>query len=420
MKTPHPDGEPPPATGLKAIPRGIWALGLVSLFMDTSSELIHSLLPVFLVSVLGASALSVGIIEGIAEATAAITKVFSGTLSDYLGKRKMLTVVGYGLAAVTKPLFPLAGSVAWIFTARLIDRIGKGIRGAPRDALIGDLAPPHLLGACYGLRQSLDTLGAFAGPLLAIAFMYLLANDIQAVFWIAVIPAFISVGILIFAVREPETARPQGETGGETEGETRSPIQLRDLRRVGAAYWGLVIVGAVLASARFSEAFLVLRAQDIGLPIALVPVVFVVLNAVYAASAYPAGALSDRMDRRFILAIGFAVLIVADVILALATGIWMVMAGVVLWGLHMGLTQGLLAAMVADTTEPRIRGTAFGIFNLMTGLAILGGNLLAGLLWDLYGPVSTFLAGAAITAAALACLAALRGSGQSVRNGDGG
>lgn len=412
MKIAHSDGERAAATGLRAIPKSIWALGFVSLFMDTSSELIHSLLPVFLVSVLGASALSVGFIEGVAEATAAITKVFSGTLSDYLGKRKMLTVIGYGLAAVTKPLFPLAGSAALIFTARLIDRIGKGIRGAPRDALIGDIAPSHLRGACYGLRQSLDTVGAFAGPLLAIAFMVLLANDFQAVFWIAVIPAFISVAILIFAVKEPETTR--------SEGQTRSPIRVQDLRRMGAAYWWLVIVGAVLAMARFSEAFLVLRAENIGLSIALVPMVFVVLNVVYAASAYPAGTLSDRMDRRFILMIGFVVLIVADVLLALATGIWLVMAGVVLWGLHMGLTQGLLAAMVADTTPAKIRGTAFGIFNLATGLALLGGNLIAGLLWDHYGPFATFFVGAGITAVALAGLVALQGSGLSVRNEDEG
>ena len=402
-------GRPAP-TGLRAIPKSIWALGFVSLFMDTSSELIHSLLPVFLVSVLGASAFSVGLIEGLAEATAAITKVFSGTLSDYLGKRKLLAVIGYGLAAVSKPLFPLAGSVAWIFAARFIDRIGKGIRGAPRDALIGELAPSHLRGACYGLRQSLDTVGAFAGPLLAVTFMVLLANDIQAVFWIAVIPAFISVVILIFAVKEPVTARPVGEA--------HSPIRVKDLRQIGAAYWWLVIIGAVLAVARFSEAFLVLRAENVGLAIALVPIVFIVMNVVYALSAYPAGTLSDRMDRRIILAAGFAVLIVADAVLALATGIWMVMAGTVLWGLHMGLTQGLLAAMVADTTPARIRGTAFGIFNLVTGVALLGGNLVAGLLWDHYGPSSTFFAGAGITAIALVGLVTLQGGGHSLRSKD--
>jgi len=407
MKNACSAGVPPAANGLRAIPRGIWALGFVSLFMDTSSELVHSLLPVFLVSVLGASALSVGLIEGVAEATAAITKVFSGTLSDYLGKRKLLVVIGYGLAAISKPLFPLAGSAAWVFTARFIDRIGKGIRGAPRDALIGDLAPSHLRGACYGLRQSLDTVGAFAGPLLAVVFMILLANDIQAVFWIAVIPALISVAILIFAVKEPESARSVNEA--------HSPVQVRDLRHVAAAYWWLVVIGAVLAIARFSEAFLLLRAENVGLAIALVPVVFIVMNVVYAISAYPAGTLSDRMDRRIILAVGFVVLIAADAVLALATNVWLVMAGTVLWGLHMGLTQGLLAAMVADTTPPRIRGTAFGIFNLVTGVALLGGNIVAGLLWDHYGPSSTFFAGAGITAVALAGLVTLHGKEHSLR-----
>ena len=405
------DGQPV-RTGLRGIPKSIWALGFVSLFMDTSSELIHSLLPVYLVSVLGASALSVGFIEGVAEATAAIVKVFSGTLSDYLGKRKLLTVIGYGLAAVSKPLFALAGSVTWIFTARFIDRIGKGIRGAPRDALIGDLAPSHLRGASYGLRQSLDTVGAFVGPLLAVAFMFLLANNIQAVFWIALIPALISVSILIFAVKEPETARSVDET--------RSPIRVADLRQIGAAYWWLVSIGAVLAVARFSEAFLVLRAENLGLAIALVPIVFIVMNVVYALSAYPAGKLSDRMDRRIVLAVGFAVLIAADAVLALATDIWLVMAGTVLWGLHMGLTQGLLAAMVVDTTSPGIRGTAFGIFNLVTGVALLGGNIVAGLLWDKLGPSSTFFAGAGITAVALVGLLALQGSGQSFRTRDEG
>lgn len=373
--------------------------------MDASSELIHSLLPVFLVSVLNASALSLGLIEGVAEATAAVAKVFSGSLSDYLGRRKLLTVIGYGLAAVSKPLFPLAGSVTWVLAARFIDRIGKGIRGAPRDALIGELAPPHLRGASYGLRQSLDTVGAFTGPLLAMVFMIVLANDVQAVFWIGVIPAFISLAILIAVVREPAATRP-------VDG-VRHVIRFQDLHKIGTAYWWLVIVGAVLAVARFSEAFLVLRAANVGLAMAFVPIVFIVMNVVYAISAYPAGSLSDRMDRRFVLALGFLILIAADVVLAMATGVWQVMAGAVLWGLHMGLTQGLLTAMVTDTTPPHIRGTAFGIFNLVTGLALLGGNVIAGLLWDRYGPSSTFLCGAAITAMALAGLVAVRGCGRS-------
>ncbi len=382
--------------GLAAIPRSIWALGIVSMFMDISSEMIHGLLPVFLVTVLGASMVSVGLIEGIAEATASITKIFSGALSDYLGKRKFLATLGYGLAALTKPMFPLATSVSWVVSARFIDRIGKGIRGAPRDALVGDLAPPHLRGACYGLRQSLDTIGAFVGPLLAVLLMAVTLNDFRLVFWIAVVPAFLALALMIFGVQEPEGTRRTGDA--------RSPIKAADVRQLGAPYWWLVLIAAVLTLARFSEAFLVLRAQSVGLPIALAPVVLVVMNVVYAASAYPAGRLSDRVDRRLVLVTGCAALVGADVALALADGVWLAIAGIALWGLHMGLTQGLLAAMVTDTTPSRIRGSAFGVFNLASGGAMLVASVLAGSLWDRYGAPATFYMGAGFTLVALAGL----------------
>ncbi len=361
--------------------------------MDTSSELIHSLLPVFLTTVLGANMATVGLIEGLAEAAASISKLVSGTLSDYLRKRKLLTVIGYGLAAISKPLFPLAGTAGHVFAARFIDRIGKGIRGAPRDALIGDIAPPGLRGASYGLRQSLDTVGAVAGPLLAIAFMALLANNIRAVFWVATIPAFIAVAILIFGVKEPPALSAQS-TAHQT-------VRIRNLLHVGAAYWRLVVIAAVLTLARFSEAFLLLRAENVGLAIKFVPFIFVIMNVVYAFSAYPAGVLSDRMGRRGLIAIGCAFLIAADSMLALATNIWTVMVGVVFWGLHMGLTQGLLSAMVTDTTKPELRGAAFGVFNLVSGIAMLFASLVAGLLWDRFGPAATFVAGAGFTAIAL-------------------
>jgi len=371
---------------LRAIPRGVWALGFVSLFMDTSSELIHGLLPVFLVSVLGASMTSVGLIEGVAEATALIAKIFSGTLSDYLGRRKALTVLGYGLAAITKPLFPLAGSVGMVLTARFIDRISKGIRGAPRDALVADLAPPHLRGASFGLRQSLDTVGAFAGPIVAIVAMGLLANDIRAVFWIAVIPAIVSVAILVAFVNEPDR---RGAAGPR-----RVPLRVADLKTLSAAYWGVVTVGAVLTLARFSEAFLVLRASDTGLAIGFVPLVLVVMNVAYAASAYPAGVWADRAGRWVVLLAGVAILVLADVVLAMASTIGVVMAGIALWGIHMGLTQGLLATMVTDTAPDHLRGTAFGAFNLVSGVSMLAASVIAGLLWDRFGPTGTFAAGA--------------------------
>jgi len=380
-------------SGLRAIPRSIWALGLVSLLMDTSSEMIHGLLPVFLVTVLGAGTVAVGLIEGIAEATASITKVFSGALSDYLGRRKLLAAVGYGLAAVTKPLFPLATSVSWVVAARFIDRIGKGIRGAPRDALVGELAPAHLRGASYGLRQALDTVGAFAGPLLAVLLMALTLNDFRLVFWIAVIPAFLSLAVMILGVTEPAARRQPGAA--------RSPIRAADVRGLGAPYWSLVLIAAVLTLARFSEAFLILRARSLGLPVVLAPVVLVVMNVVYAGSAYPAGRLSDRVDRRRVLVAGVLALLAADVVLALAGGVWPAMAGVALWGLHMGLTQGLFAALVADTTPSRLRGTAFGVFNLVSGGAMLVASVLAGWLWDQYGAPATFWAGAGFTTLAL-------------------
>ena len=382
------------------IPTGIWVLGFVSMLMDISSEMIHALLPVYMVTVLGTSALTVGIIEGIAEATASITKVFSGALSDWLGKRKFLAALGYGLAAFTKPIFPLASSIEWLIAARFIDRIGKGIRGAPRDALVADIAPPHLRGASFGLRQSLDTIGAFLGPLLAIGLMWLTADHFQAVFWIAVIPAFLSVGLILVAVKEPDRPKEQRRV--------RMPLHRDELRRLGATYWWVVAVAAVFTLARFSEAFLILRAQSIGLPLALIPIVLVIMSVAYSLSAYPIGVLSDRVNRLTLLAIGLVLLLLADVVLAFAIGIVGIGIGVVLWGLHMGFTQGLLATLIAETASAELRGTAFGMFNLVTGVALLVASVVAGALWDATGPQGTFLAGAAFTVLTLAGLFVVR------------
>ena len=345
-----PTGPLPAAASTARLPAGIWVLGFVSLLMDVSSELIHSLLPVFMVTTLGISMLAVGLIEGAAEATALIVKVFSGVLSDYWGKRKPLTILGYGLGAVSKPLFALAATSGLVLSARLIDRVGKGIRGAPRDALIADIAPPEVRGAAFGLRQSLDTVGAFIGPLLAIGLMLLWANDIRAVFWVAVIPAFLAVALLVVAVHEP--ARPAGERRG-------NPIRRENLRRLGRGYWWVVVVGAVFTLARFSEAFLVLRAQQGGLALAWTPLVLVAMSVVYSVGAYPFGKLSDKVSHRALLAWGLAVLIAADVLLAMGnTGLWL-WGGIALWGLHMAMTQGLLATMVADAAPADLRGTAY-------------------------------------------------------------
>lgn len=384
----------------RRLPAGIWALGLVSMLMDVSSEMIHALLPVYLTFGLGATALAVGVIEGVAEATAAITKVFSGALSDRIGRRKELAALGYGLAAFTKPVFPLAPSIGWVIAARFIDRVGKGIRGAPRDALVADFAPTGLRGAAFGLRQSLDTFGAFLGPLAAIGLMWLFLDDFRSVFWVAVIPAFLALALILFAVREP--ARPEGLR------RVRNPLARAELRLLGATYWLVVAVASLFTLARFSEAFLILRAQTAGLALMLVPLVLVGMNAVYALSAWPVGIVSDRTGPFRLLAMGMVLLVAADFVLAFSGGLPGIAAGVLLWGLHMGFTQGVLAALVAETVPAELRGTAFGMFNLVTGLALLAASVIAGALWDMLGAQWTFLAGAAFATLSLLALLPLK------------
>ena len=380
---------------LRRIPKSIWALGFVSLLMDVSSELIHSLLPVFMVTSLGISMFVVGLIEGAAEATALIVKVFSGALSDYWGKRKPLAVLGYGLGAFSKPLFALATSSGWIITARLADRIGKGIRGAPRDALVADIAPPELRGAAFGLRQSLDTVGAFLGPTLAVVFMLLWNDDFRAVFWVATVPAFLCVALLVWGVKEPD--RP-------LTAKRINPISRANLARLSPAYWWVVGVGAVFTLARFSEAFLVLRAQEGGLALAWTPLVLIGMNIVYASCAYPFGKLADKISHTALLGWGLLLLIGADSLLAYSNNGVVFWAGVALWGLHMAMTQGLLAAMVADTAPTDLRGTGYGFFNLLSGVAMLIASGLAGWLWQSWGASFTFMAGIGFAALALLLL----------------
>ncbi|KVG81990.1 MFS transporter [Burkholderia ubonensis] len=382
-----------------AIPRTVWALGFVSLLMDLSSELVHALLPVYLVTTMGMSVVALGALEGAAEATALIVRIFSGAISDWLGRRKALLLAGYGLAALTKPLFPLAHGPGLVIAARLVDRFGKGIRGAPRDALVADVAPPEIRGACYGLRQSMDTVGAVGGPLLAIALMFVFADHIRAVLWFASIPAFATLAVLMFGVREPAAVR-----AGRVS-PFRSPLDRRALRMFSARYWYVVAIGATFTLARFSEAFLVLRAQQTGMELAWVPSVMVVMSLAYTLSAYPVGVVSDRLDRRALLAIGMALLIAADLLLGARADAATVLTGVAVWGLHMGFTQGILAAMVADTAPAEWRGTAFGLFNLASGVAMLLASAIAGWIWQRFGAPATFFTGAAIVVVPLAMCA---------------
>ncbi len=378
-------------TARPRIPRGVWVLGFVSLFTDMGSEMVHALLPVLLVGTLGASALTVGLIEGAAEALVLITKVFSGYISDAFGRRKPLVLLGYGLAALVKPLFPLAGSLGMVVSARMLDRLGKGIRGAPRDAMVADMSPAEVRGAAFGLRQSMDTVGAVLGPLLAVGLMALFLGNIRAVLWVAVLPGLVAVALLVFAVREPPHEHKPA----------RLPITRAGLASLGPAFWRIAIVGGLLSLARFSEAFLILRGAQLGLSNTYVPLVLVVMSVVYTLAAYPAGVLSDRWSRRGLLGLGMVALIAADGVLALATSPTAVFVGAALWGLHMGLTQGLLAAMIADATPAAYRGTAFGVFSLIAGLALLVASAVAGALWDWQSPQATFFAGAALAAVAL-------------------
>ena len=360
--------------------------------MDISSEMIHSLLPVFLVSTLGAGVFFVGLIEGVGEGATLVTRMFSGALSDWIRKRKALALVGYGLGALSKPLFALASGVGLVFTARCVDRIGKGVRGAPRDALVADVTSPEQRGAAYGLRQSLDSIGAFLGPTLAVVLMAITAESFRTVFWVAVIPGGIAVLILALGVREPTE---------KLQTLSRQPFRFSGLTTLGAAYWSVVVIGAIFGLARFSEAFLLLRAQDVGLRAGWVPLVLILMNAVYALTAYPAGRMSDRLGPRGMLVAGLGVLAVSDWVLGMTTAVWGVCTGAALWGFHMGLTQGVLNALVANTAEERLRGTAFGFFSLVQGVSVLGASLLAGGLWDRFGASIAFWTGGGLAVFAM-------------------
>ena len=393
-------GEVEPAPRLRHLPRAIWMLGFTSLFMDMSTEILQSLLPLFMVTVLGASVAVVGLIDGLTEATASFTKILSGALSDHLGKRKLPALAGYVFSALAKPLVPLSTGLLTVFFARFLDRVGKGVRDAPRDALVADIVSARQRGAAYGLRQGLDTLGALAGPLIAVGLMALFAGNFRTVFWFACIPAVACVLTLALGVKEPARTRPAQREA--------FPLMPSQLKRLSADFWILIGVIFLLLLPRFSESLLLLRAQNVGLAATWVPLVFTAMNLFYAPIAAPAGLLSDRFGRRRMIFAGFAMLIPAQLMLYAADHPALVFAGAIFWGIHYGLTQGALAAVVADAAPKQLRGTAFGVFHLVSGLAILIGSTAAGLVWDAQGPPMTFLYAAIVGGVGLFCLMAIR------------
>ena len=381
---------------LPRLPRTVWMLGLVSLFMDMSSEFIHAVLPIYLTTTMGLSVMTVGIVEGIAEATASIMKVFSGVISDHFQRRKALVLTGYGLAALTKPIFPLATSAWEVVAARLVDRIGKGIRGAPRDALVADVTPPSLLSAAYGMRQALDTVGAFAGPLLAMLLLYTYSQDLRLVMWVAVIPAVICVVLILWGVQEPEHS---------TEGTAKPHLHWRDTKQLSLAYWLLLGLTAVVTLARMTDAFLVLRAQTNGLSLVWIPLVLVVYSLIYALSVGPIGVLAERLGQRGLLLGGMVCLALSQGLLATTYGVgWLFWLGIMLWGLHMGMTQGLLATRVAQLAPQTLRGTSFGLFYLTTGVLQLVAGVVFGWLWVTYSAGAAFAVAAFISMASLPLL----------------
>lgn len=386
------------------LPRAVWVLGLVSLLMDLSSEIYHALLPAFLTVTLGVSVAAMGAIDGVAEATASFARLLSGRWSDRSRRRKPWILLGYGLGAAAKPLFPLASGAWPVLGARFVDRLGKGIRGAPRDALVADATPPADRGRAYGLRQSLDSIGAFLAPLAAVGLMIACAGDIRLVFWIAAVPAVLSVLLIVVAL--DETARPVAPapaTGAS------------GFRDIDSATRRLIAVGFLFALARFSEGFLILRAIDLGLAPAWSPLVLVLFNLFYLGGAYPAGSLSDRASPRLILGAGMLLLAAANLLLAGADTLLMLLAGVALWGLHMALTQGLFARMIADLAPPGLRATSFGAFHFATGIGALLASLGAGLLWDRSGPATAFAAAAAVAVVAAAMLSLLGPGARTAR-----
>jgi MFS family permease len=383
--------------------RNVYALALVSFFTDVSSEMIYPLLPVFLTSVLGASAGFIGAIEGAAESVAALLKLASGWWSDRVKRRKGFVVFGYALASVVRPLVAIAQSATQVLAIRVTDRVGKGVRNSPRDALIADSVPPTMRGRAFGVRSAADNAGALLGPLIAFALLTWFGLSLRSVFWWSAVPAGLAIVVAIVGVRD--VAKREGQSSKKSE--LRSGM--------GGRFWAFLAIVFVFTLGNSTDAFLLLRARDLGVPIAMAPILWAVLNAVKSVSNIPGGALSDRIGRRPLLIAGWAVYALVYYLFARATHAWQAWALFAGYGIFFGLTEGAELALVADVAPHDRRGAAFGWYYLAIGIGALPASLIFGAVWDRFGAGRAFDLGAGLALAASMALLLIAAPGQQQR-----
>lgn len=392
----------PPGT-LFGLSRPVWLIGWISFFTDMASEMVYPLLPLFLTQVLGAGAMSLGVIEGAAEAASSALKILSGRWSDRTGSPKKFVLLGYGIASAVRPLIALAQVWPQVLAIRFTDRVGKGIRGAPRDAMLADLAPAGERGRIFGFHRAMDHAGAVTGPLLAAAFLYLYPGQFRPLFALTIIPGLI---VMLFILRLPDQARDVSQQPVAGPADTGSPWNL------GAPFYRAIAIIFLFSLGNASDAFLLLRLSDLGVPVFWIPLLWSALHVVKSSSSVVGGALSDRFGRRGLIALGWIIYAFVYAMFGYFDSLPIVIAVFLFYGLYFGLTEGAEKAWVADMAPTTLRGTAFGVYNAALGVGGLAASLLFGVIWSQVSPRAAFLTGASL---ALLATALLRGGHSSLR-----